>query len=410
MSFGKLFGHLQNPRSYTPLMLAKALGLDIELVETGKGVFSEEALTVLPHRKIPGFLGADGLKLHEAIAIALYFASQDENEALLGDSKAQYAEIVKWMSFANMELLPNLAKWVRPLLGMDSYNKKVVDQAEKDTNNLIEVVFEPYLAAHTYLVGEKFSLADLFTANLITRGFENVFGTAWKEAHPHTTRWYTLVTNQPIFTDVHGEPKLVEEPIKYTPPKKEAAPKKEAKKKEAAPKAAEEEEEKTAPKPKHPLAALGASKMELDAWKRTYSNEDTRPAALPWFWENYDPSEWSLWKVEYKYNDELTLTFMTANLIGGFFNRLSASTKYLFGCLVVYGENNNNGIIGAFLVRGQDYVPAFDVAPDWESYNFTKLDSSKPEDKAFVEDMWAWDKPVVVDGTPKEIVDGKVFK
>lgn len=61
-------------------------------------------------------------------------------------------------------------------------------------------------------------------------------------------------------------------------------------------------------------------------------------------------------------------------------------------------------------MRGQDYVPAFDVAPDWESYEFTKLDASNADDKAFVEDMWAWDKPVMVGGEAKEIADGKVFK
>ena len=130
------------------------------------------------------------------------------------------------------------------------------------------------------------------------------------------------------------------------------------------------------------MEALGKPKNPLDEWKRTYSNEETREVAIPWFWKNqYDPEEWSLWKVDYKYNDELTLTFMSNNLVGGFFNRLSASTKYMFGCMVVYGENNNNGITGAFLVRGQDYVPAFDVAPDWESYEFTKLDGSNEDDK-----------------------------
>jgi len=37
---------------------------------------------------------------------------------------------------------------------------------------------------------------------------------------------------------------------------------------------------------------------------------------LPWFWENYKPDEYSLYKVDYKYNEELTMTFMTSNLIG----------------------------------------------------------------------------------------------
>ncbi|MDC6271586.1 hypothetical protein PP707_04750, partial [Acetobacter pasteurianus] len=64
----------------------------------------------------------------------------------------------------------------------------------------------------------------------------------------------------------------------------------------------------------------------------------------------------------------------------------------------------------AFLVRGQDYVPAFDVAPDWESYEFTKLDGSKEEVQKFVNNMLAWDEPVEVNGEKREIADGKVFK
>lgn len=62
------------------------------------------------------------------------------------------------------------------------------------------------------------------------------------------------------------------------------------------------------------------------------------------------------------------------------------------------------------MVRGQEALPAFDVAPDWESYEFTKLDASKPEDKAFVEDQWSWDKPIEVNGKEYPWADGKVFK
>ncbi|KAH0254505.1 hypothetical protein KCU91_g17965, partial [Aureobasidium melanogenum] len=109
----------------------------------------------------------------------------------------------------------------------------------------------------------------------------------------------------------------------------------------------------------------------------------------------------------YKYNDELTMTFMTSNLIGGFFTRLEASRKYIFGAASVYGTSNDSIVRGAFLVRGQEALPAFDVAPDVESYEFTKLDPKNPEDKKFVEDMWAWDAPIQPEG--KEWADGKVF-
>jgi elongation factor 1-gamma len=155
-----------------------------------------------------------------------------------------------------------------------------------------------------------------------------------------------------------------DEAVKYTPPKKEskpaAAPKPAAPK--PAPKDEEEEPVQEAPKAKHPLEALGKPTLVLDDWKRKYSNEDTRSVALPWFWENYKPEEYSLWKVEYKYNDELTLTFMSSNLIGGFFARLEGSRKYIFGSMSVYGKSNDSVISGAFVIRGQEHVPAFDVS------------------------------------------------
>lgn len=265
------------------------------------------------------------------------------------------------------------------------------------------------------MVGERLSFADIFSATIIVRGYDHIFDAQWRKQFPNVTRWFKTLISQKILKDVFGDYKFREKAVEYVPPKKEKkqqapkAEKKVEKKPEAAAPAAAEPA--PAPKPKHPLEALGKAKAPLDEWKRIYSNEETRETAIPWFWKNmYDPSEWSLWKVDYKYNDELTLTFMSNNLVGGFFNRLGASTKYMFGTLVVYGENNNNGITGFFLVRGENHEPAFDVAPDWESYQFTKIDGEDEETKKFINNMLAWDEPVTVNGEKREIADGKVFK
>jgi elongation factor 1-gamma len=95
---------------------------------------------------------------------------------------------------------------------------------------------------------------------------------------------------------------------------------------------------------------------------------------------------------------------------GGFFARLEGSRKYIFGSASVYGTANNSIVQGAFFIRGQDADPAFDVAPDYESYAVTKLDPKKAEDRAFIESMWSWDKPITVDGKEYPHADGKVFK
>lgn len=335
-------------------------------------------------------------------------ASLSGKTDLVPTNKEDYAKMVAWMSYANSEVFPAMLKvcghYFSPAY-QATYNKKAAEAAIPELTKVLSIV-EERLAKHTYLVGERVTLADLYITGQMFRGFSHFFGKEWRKNHPGISRLWATVSQQDILKEQLGNIKLLDEPEKYVPPKKEA-PKKEAKKEEPKKEEPPKEQQK---KPAHPLAALGNAKMPLDAWKRMYSNEETREKALPWFWEQYDPEEWSLWRVDYKYNDELTLTFMSNNLVGGFFNRLTASTKYMFGCAVVYGENNNNGIVGAFLVRGQDHVPAFDVAPDWESYEFTKLDASKPEDKDFVENMWAWDKPVVINGESKEIADGKVFK
>ncbi|KAK4045885.1 hypothetical protein OIO90_006669, partial [Microbotryomycetes sp. JL221] len=125
----------------------------------------------------------------------------------------------------------------------------------------------------------------------------------------------------------------------------------------------------------------------LDEWKRQYSNNDT-PVAMKWLEEHYDPQDYSFWKVQYRYNDELTQVFMSSNLITGFHSRLEASRKYVFGSNGVYGTNNNNKIAGVYLIRGSDYKQVFDVAPDYESYEFTPLDFKA--DRDFIEGCWSW--------------------
>ncbi|KAI1468519.1 eEF1-gamma domain-containing protein [Daldinia caldariorum] len=407
--FGKLFTKELNPRSTAILAVAKANGLDLDIVEADTVNPSSEFLQVNPLAKIPAFAGSDGFNLTESIAIAIYLTSQNEKTTLLGKTKQDYASILKWTSYFNTEVLPKLAAWYRPLLGVDPYNKKAVEDAAKNSEKVISVV-EQHLLHNTYLVGERITLADLFAAGIISRGFQYFFDKQWRSEHPNVTRWYETVYNQPIYADVSKPLELLETPkLTNVPPKKAEQPKQaKAAPKPAAPKPAEEEAA-PAPKPKHPLEALGPSAFALDDLKRYYSNHD-EAESMKWFWENVPFTDYSIWKVKYKYNDELTLTFMSNNLIGGFNTRLEASRKYLFGCASVYGENNDSVIEGAFVIRGQDYLPVFDVAPDYESYEFTKLDPTNADDKAFVESMWTWDKPVVHNDKEYKHSAGKVFK
>ena len=94
---------------------------------------------------------------------------------------------------------------------------------------------------------------------------------------------------------------------------------------------------------------------------------------------------------------------MSSNQIGGFFNRLEASRKYLFGSVGVLGTANNSVIAGALIARGPEIKPVVEVAPDWESYTYERIDLENAEQKAFFEAALAWDLEV----GDKKWVDGK---
>ena len=227
------------------------------------------------------------------------------------------------MSYANSEILPAVAGFFRPLVGRDPYNKKHVDDHQKAAYKAISVL-EQHLLVNTFLVGERITLADIFAVSIVSRGFEYLFDKEWRKENPNVTRWFETIHNQPYYIAITAQVPFIDEALKnQAPVKKDQAPKKE---KEPAPKAApkpkakeaeeDEEEEQPVPKAKHPLEVLPKPTLALDDWKRKYSNEDTREVALPWFWENFKADEYSIWRLDYKYNSELTMTFMTSNLIG----------------------------------------------------------------------------------------------
>lgn len=147
---------------------------------------------------------------------------------------------------------------------------------------------------------------------------------------------------------------------------KQPAPKKEQPKKEEKPKEAEDDGEddleKEEPKKKNPLDDLPKSTFIMDEWKRMYSNNDTRSVAMPWFWQNLDKAGYSMFWCDYKYNNELSKTFMTSNLIGGFFQRLEKLHKYAFGSMIIFGEEPNLSVGGVWLFRGQEVPPDVCIA------------------------------------------------
>jgi len=232
------------------------------------------------------------------------------------------------------------------------------------------------------------------------------------------------VVNQPDVKGVVGEVHLCEK-MEVAPesanvaheehePKKEAKPKEEKPKKESKPKEkpkdeeAEEEDEfadKESKKP-NPLDSLPPSKLNMDEWKRTYSNKETRTEALPWFFEHLDLEGYSLWFCDYKYNEECEKVFMTANLIGGWYQRLDKVRKYGFGSVCIFGEEPKLEVGGVWLFRGPEPTQEMKETDDYVNFNWKKVDLTDSAQKELLSDYFAWDGNF----GGKKFSQGKIFK
>jgi len=165
---------------------------------------------------------------------------------------------------------------------------------------------------------------------------------------------------------------------------------------------------KKKPKTKSALDLLPPSKLDLEEWKRMYSNNDTRSVAMPWFWEHFDPQGYSIYLCDYNYNSELKKVFMTCNLLGGFVQRLDKVRKYAFSSLVIFGQEEDMEISGVFVFRGGEVPAEMKECDDYEHYTWKRIDIGDASQKALVEDFFAWDGSF--GGRQRKFNQGKIFK
>lgn len=221
MVFGTLYAIKNNVRTTAILAVAKENGLDLNFVSADLANPTAEHLKANKLGKIPTFVSEDGFALSECIAILVYFTAQNDNTSLFGKTKQDYASVLKWLSFANSEIIPSLAGWYRPLRGAIPYDKKSVDNSAKATLKAVEII-EEKLTDDAFLVGETLSIADLFTAAVVSRGFQFLFDKKFREENPHITRWFETVTSQPSYSAVADKVEFLNTPAPANVPPKQA--------------------------------------------------------------------------------------------------------------------------------------------------------------------------------------------
>jgi elongation factor 1-gamma len=414
MTKGKLYAQAQNFRTQKVLTAAKFANKDVDVVT------SAPPADKFPFGVAPAF--EDGQ--------TLLFGDETIAHYLLGDKlKAKNVEVGQWVEWGSGSLQRNVLAYVLPSVSAVEVDQATLNNAKTELFAQLEV-FNKFLLSRTFLDGERLSWADVSVAFSLLPAFQHVLGEAERKKFVNVTRWFNTVVHQENVKAIVGALELPAKASTFDAAKfkelsaktqqqskKQEQPKKEQKqpepKKEKPKKKDEDEDEADEPaalEPKFvdPFAAMPAGTLNMDNWKRVYSNEDTATKAIPWFWENFDPEHYSIWYGEYKYPTELAKVFMSCNLITGMFQRLDKMRKHAFGSVCLFGEDNNSTISGVWVWRGHEL--AFPLSPDWtvdyESYDWKKLDPKDEKVKKLVNEYLLWEG----DFGGKKFNQGKIFK
>ena len=160
----KIYGSPMS-RASRSLWCAKELGVPFEHVDLGwDQLKSPDFLAVNPNGKFPGF--ADGeLKLFESLAINLYIAKKYGTGELYPTNIEDEACTFQWTLWAATEVEPLVLPSVMVKFGFGSDPATAKAAAERVKPVL--KVLDDYLKTHEWLVGKKFSVADLNAASVV---------------------------------------------------------------------------------------------------------------------------------------------------------------------------------------------------------------------------------------------------
>jgi len=206
----KLYDFRPSGNGYKVRLLLSQLGIDYEYIE--KNILKQETrtpefLAINPNGRIPVLELEPGLYLSESNAILIYLS---EGTPYLPQDKLERAYVMQWLFFEQYSHEPYIAT-VRFLL---HYKSQTSAQAEQ-YREIIEqkrapgyaalTILENHLAKHPFLVGDRYSIADIalyaYTHVADEGGFE-------LDRFPAILDWIARVQAQPGYmkiTQTHRE-------------------------------------------------------------------------------------------------------------------------------------------------------------------------------------------------------------
>jgi glutathione S-transferase len=139
--------------------------LDISKKETK----TPEYLKLNPNGLVP-LLVVDGTPIFESTAILLYLGeTYGVDKGFYPPPGLKRAETMKWVVWANVGFLEPMSRWARntaSYIPAEQHNAKAAEAGKNDMGKALQIV-DDALAGKSYLVDDKFSLADLAVSSYL---------------------------------------------------------------------------------------------------------------------------------------------------------------------------------------------------------------------------------------------------
>lgn len=198
MSGLKIYG-IPGSRALRTLWLTEELkaetGLDYEVVKTH---FLEESktpeyLALNPNGRVPA-MDDDGFILFESLAINLYLAKKHPSSLSPKDAKEE-GLATQWSMWALTELEDSIIALVvrHPNVAMYPPDEKVEAQARTTLERPLKVL-DTHLAGRNFIVSERFMVADLNVAGVLSLSAMIEFDLS---PYPNVQKWFGACMSRP---------------------------------------------------------------------------------------------------------------------------------------------------------------------------------------------------------------------
>ena len=196
----KIYGVAQS-RAVRVLWMAHELGIPFEHVpQDFAGAKGPDFLAINPNGRIP-VIDDDGLHVYESMAINLYLAKKHDM-GLAPASVAEDAHAMQWSFWVMTEVektLLNAMFFARGIMGnAKDPGKAAAYLAELDKPFS---VLNAHLAGQAYLLGERFTVADLNVASVLT--WARPAGVALA-SYPNMDAWLGRCLGRPAFAQARA--------------------------------------------------------------------------------------------------------------------------------------------------------------------------------------------------------------